>query len=150
MLNTILLLLLLFLVDRPSDHQGLPLSFSVANTAVYLLNWATLKSPAAGQKPMGGWPKIGLRFICSSFLFKFASFLSIQGVLSLFLWPIMFFSSISIQIWEIGHTITVTLLAGETSYIFWLLPANPTYPFSDPPKIEPCVFNSYRPCILLQ
>ena len=36
---------------------------SVANAAVYPPNWATLKSPAAGQKTVGGWPKIGLLFI---------------------------------------------------------------------------------------
>ena len=37
---------------------------SVANAAVYPPNWDTLKSPAAGQKLFGGWPKIGLLFIC--------------------------------------------------------------------------------------
>ena len=36
---------------------------SVANAAVYLPNWAALKSSAAGQKLLGGWPKIGLLFI---------------------------------------------------------------------------------------
>ena len=36
---------------------------SVANTVVYLPNWVTLISSAAGQKLLGGWPKIRLLFI---------------------------------------------------------------------------------------
>ena len=39
------------------------ISSSVANAVVYPPNWATLKSPAAGQKLLGGWPKIRLLFI---------------------------------------------------------------------------------------
>ena len=57
---------------------------SVANAVVSPPNWATLKSPASGQKNCwAGGTKIWILFIDlsargSSFFFKFASFLSIQ------------------------------------------------------------------------
>ena len=103
-LCALLSLLLLFLI----------FTFSVANTMVYPPNWATLKSPAAGQKLLGGWPKIGLLCIYlssrgNSFIFRFDSFLlSIQRVFWVFSnWVILIISLLkSTQIWESGHMIT--------------------------------------------
>ena len=47
-------LLILFKNKLNICKQGYTgLEISVANTAVYPLNWATLKSPAAGQKTVG-------------------------------------------------------------------------------------------------
>ena len=55
---------------------------SVANAVVYPPNWATLKSPAVGQKTVRRWLIIGLLFtflpVASLFFFKFGSFLLIQ------------------------------------------------------------------------
>ena len=45
------------------NTQAEKLVDSVANTAVYPLNWATLKSSAVGKKKLlGRWPKIGQLF----------------------------------------------------------------------------------------
>ena len=72
---------------------------SVANTAVHPPNWATLKSPAVGQKTVGrvakNWATFHSSTCGSSFFFKFACFLSIQKVLEPFQCPRTFFSSIS-------------------------------------------------------
>ena len=67
---------MVFVIERPPFlglcHRKIPSSemqethaHSVANAAVYLPNWATLKLPAAARVKnlLGGWPKIGLLFI---------------------------------------------------------------------------------------
>ena len=73
---------------------------SVANAAVYPLNWATLKLLAA-KKKKNGCQADGLKFgyfsclPAAALFFKFASFLSIQRVFEPFQWPRTFFLSIS-------------------------------------------------------
>ena len=44
--------------------SALWLRCSFANAAVYLLNWATLEMPAAGQKTVERVVKIGILLIC--------------------------------------------------------------------------------------
>ena len=61
---------------------------SVANAAVYLSNWATLKLPATGKKKLlGDWPRIGLPFILLPMATLFLQILSISCQFREFLSP---------------------------------------------------------------